>query len=189
MFRVCLPSQISIRNAQSRKKPTNLCAPRVFLQKKSAMLIIIQSCYCDYRISKPFTCSRCVICCSRDLDVQRAQRIMGFYILVTHKSTRSDNAIMWTEIELERCVKWPILDTEMFSNSCRNLLNLTPISTRIQLPERSTRETVLCDLINVAGKKRKKERKRLLPPTSDSFPRLRRRSSMFMFCLEVHAKT
>ena len=36
--------------------------------------------------------------CSRDLDVQRAQRIMGFYILVTHKSTRSDNVITLTEI-------------------------------------------------------------------------------------------
>ena len=32
-----------------------MCPPR---------LIIIQSCYFDYRIDKPFTCSRCVICVS-----------------------------------------------------------------------------------------------------------------------------
>ena len=29
--------------------------------------------------------------CSRDLDVLRAQRIIGFFILITHKSTRSEN--------------------------------------------------------------------------------------------------
>ena len=28
--------------------------------------------------------------CSRDLDVLRAQRIMDFFILITHKSTRSE---------------------------------------------------------------------------------------------------
>ena len=28
----------------------------------------------------------CFVLCSRDLDVQRAQRIMGFFILITHKS-------------------------------------------------------------------------------------------------------
>ena len=28
--------------------------------------------------------------CSRDLDVLRAQRIMGFLILITHKSTRAE---------------------------------------------------------------------------------------------------
>ena len=33
--------------------------------------------------------------CSRDLDVLRAQRIIGFFILITHKSTRSENPIAW----------------------------------------------------------------------------------------------
>ena len=33
--------------------------------------------------------------CSRDLDVLRAQRIIGFFILITHKSTRSENPITW----------------------------------------------------------------------------------------------
>ena len=31
--------------------------------------------------------------CSRDHDVLRAQRIMSFYILITHKSTRWENPI------------------------------------------------------------------------------------------------
>ena len=31
-----------------------------------------------------------LVLCSRDLDVLRAQRIMGFFILITHKSTRSE---------------------------------------------------------------------------------------------------
>ena len=34
--------------------------------------------------------------CSRDLDVLRAQRIMSFLILITHKSTKSKNLITWS---------------------------------------------------------------------------------------------
>ena len=33
------------------------------------------------------------VLCSRDLDVLRAQRIMGFFMLITHKSTRSPSHI------------------------------------------------------------------------------------------------
>ena len=37
-----------------------------------------------------------LVLCSRDLDVLRAQRIIGlFLILITHKSTRSENRITW----------------------------------------------------------------------------------------------
>ena len=45
-------------------------------------LIIIQSCYFDCRINKPFALSdpRLVIC-SRDLDVLHSQRIIGFFNL------------------------------------------------------------------------------------------------------------
>ena len=43
---------ISVRKAQSRKYVKKIC------------LIIIHSCYFDYRIDKPFTASRCVICIS-----------------------------------------------------------------------------------------------------------------------------
>ena len=35
------------------------------------------------------------VLCSRDLDVLRAQRLIGFLILITHKSTRSGNTITW----------------------------------------------------------------------------------------------
>ena len=35
------------------------------------------------------------VLCSRDLDILRAQRIMGVFILITHKSTRSENTITW----------------------------------------------------------------------------------------------
>ena len=35
------------------------------------------------------------VLCSRDLDVLRAQRIMGFFILITHKSTSSEHPITW----------------------------------------------------------------------------------------------
>ena len=34
--------------------------------------------------------------CSRDLDVLRAQRIMDFCMLITHKSMRSENPITYT---------------------------------------------------------------------------------------------
>ena len=45
-------------------------------------LIIIRSCYFEYRANKPFTCSPLdlrFVLCSRGLDVVRAQRIIGFF--------------------------------------------------------------------------------------------------------------
>ena len=35
------------------------------------------------------------VLCSLEVDIQRAQRIMGFFILIIHKSTRSENPIRW----------------------------------------------------------------------------------------------
>ena len=56
---VCLPSQSASKKHNQEKKPTNLCAPRAFLKRMCLpCLIIIHSCYFDYRISKPFACSR-----------------------------------------------------------------------------------------------------------------------------------
>ena len=43
-------------------------------------------------------CDLRFVLCSRDLDVLRAQRIIGFFILITHKSTRSDNPITWFQL-------------------------------------------------------------------------------------------
>ena len=44
--------------------------------------------------------------CSRNLDVLRAQRIMGFFILITHKSTRSQNRVTWTLITAHTRTRW-----------------------------------------------------------------------------------
>ena len=39
------------------------------------------------------------VLCSLDLDVLRAQRIMGFFSLITHKSMRSENLITYRECQ------------------------------------------------------------------------------------------
>ena len=36
-----------------------------------------------------------LVLCSFYFDVVRAQRIIGFFILITHKSTRAENSITW----------------------------------------------------------------------------------------------
>ena len=48
---------ISIQKAQSREKPTYLCAPREFLKMCPPCLIIIQSLLFDYRIARFLLCS------------------------------------------------------------------------------------------------------------------------------------
>ena len=91
-----LPAQpISIRKAESRKTAhIPLCTMWISQQMCQPHLLIIKSCYFDYRINKSFTCFRCMICiwCSVHdvLDVLRAQRIIYsrlYFILTTHKST------------------------------------------------------------------------------------------------------
>ena len=81
-----MKAHIPLRTSRISKK--QMCRP---------CLIIIKSCYFDYRINKPFIRnSRCLICfflCSLDIDVRCAQRIIGFFILITHKSMRSENPI------------------------------------------------------------------------------------------------
>ena len=60
-----LPSQpISTQKAKSRKE-----SPQTFAKMCRPCLIITQSCYCDSRINKPFTCSRCLICVSSSVHV------------------------------------------------------------------------------------------------------------------------
>ena len=53
--------------------------------------LLAQSCYFDSRINRLLHVLRFVLC-SRDLDVLRAQRIIGFF---THKSTKSENPLTW----------------------------------------------------------------------------------------------
>ena len=41
------------------------------------------------------------VLCSLDLDVPCVQRIMGFFILITHNSMRSENSITWNKNKLK----------------------------------------------------------------------------------------
>ena len=95
-----LPVQpISIRKAQSRKQPIYLCAPREFLKKWLPCLIIKQSCYFDYRIDKRVACYCCLIYDSESRRTTCAKE-HGLFILITHKSTRSENRITWMSYQL-----------------------------------------------------------------------------------------
>ena len=60
---VC-PANQRPKSTIKKNKPTNLGAPREFLNNVSAMLIILKSCYFGYRITKPIAYSRYLICVS-----------------------------------------------------------------------------------------------------------------------------
>ena len=100
---VCPPSQSESQNwAQPRNKRPHAFAHLVIATKMClSWLIIIQSCSFDCRINKPFdtlTVWSAFLALFNYLDILRVQRIMGFYILITHKSTRSENPITTEEI-------------------------------------------------------------------------------------------
>ena len=61
---VCLPSQSVPKKHNQEKSPQTFAHLVNFSEMCPPCLIIIQSCYCDYRINKPSTYSRCVICVS-----------------------------------------------------------------------------------------------------------------------------
>ena len=102
VIRVSLPSQSESEKHNQEKKPTNLCAPRELLQWCVCCLIIIQS-LPSFTIMFSLYDLRFVFC-SRDLDVLRAQRIMGFFICITHKSTRSEKPITCTVHKTNECL-------------------------------------------------------------------------------------
>ena len=114
---------IRTRKAQSRNKIPHTFAHLVnsLEQMSRPCLIISKSCYFEYRINKPFHVFSLLylrfVFCSRDLDVLRAQRIMGFFILITHKSMRSEVRITryacYKEIYSHHRSRW--------SNSLTNL--------------------------------------------------------------------
>ena len=86
----CQPSQsASEKHDQERKAHMPLRPSWISFKKLKKMclpcLLILQSCYFDYRTNTSFACSRCVICLSCDLDELRAES--------THKSTRPENPI------------------------------------------------------------------------------------------------
>ena len=65
MNRVCLPSQSASRKHNQEKKAHKPLHTSWISQKMhQSCLIIIQSCYSDCRINKPFTRSRCAFCIS-----------------------------------------------------------------------------------------------------------------------------
>ena len=100
-----LPAQpISIRKAESRKTAhIPLCTMWISQQMCQPHLLIIKSCYFDYRINKSFACFRCMICISCSvhdvLDVLHAQRIiiyrLYFILIKTHKLTTVGPNIQW----------------------------------------------------------------------------------------------
>ena len=96
---VCLPSQSAVLKYNQEKTPIRLCAPREFLKNVSAMFdnhTILLLWLKNKQNFHMFSLRDLrFVLCSRDLDVLRAQRIMGFFILITHKSTRSENQITW----------------------------------------------------------------------------------------------
>ena len=61
--------------------------------------LIKKSCFVDYWLNKLFHKFSLrdlhFLLCSLELDKLWVQRIMGFFILITHKLTRSDNLITW----------------------------------------------------------------------------------------------
>ena len=61
---VCLPSQSASKKHNQKAHTPLRTSPWISPKMCLPCLIIIQSCYFDYRINKPFTCSRCVICVS-----------------------------------------------------------------------------------------------------------------------------
>ena len=79
----CPANQHEKQNQEKEKSPQTFAHPVHFSKCVLPCLIIIQSCYFDYRINKLFTGFRCMICvelydlCSLDLDVPRVQRIKG----------------------------------------------------------------------------------------------------------------
>ena len=94
---VCLLSQSASGKHNQEKKPMYLCAPPKFPQNMCLLcLIIIQSCYFDYRMNKSFAYSQRVICVSftvRVISAYYARKGSRFFILITHKSTRLENLI------------------------------------------------------------------------------------------------
>ena len=112
MIGISLPSQSVSETQNQEKKPTNLCAPREFLKMYNHTILSLwlqnkqtfrMLSLCDLRFAL----------CSLDLRVLRAQRIMGFLILITHKSMRSENSTIWDEVDLH-CNEFILSDGILF---------------------------------------------------------------------------
>ena len=105
---VCLPSQSA--PGKHNKKPTYLCAPRKLLKNVFAMFdnhtILLFRLQNKHTFHVFMLCDLCFVLCSLDLSVLGAQRIMGFFILITHKSLRSKKPI---KLQWMKHSKWYLL--------------------------------------------------------------------------------
>ena len=75
-------------------------APTPITEMCRPCLIIIQSCHHMFSLRDPH-----FVFCSRDLDVLRARRITVFFILITHKSTKSANPTTWYILMIRQCAR------------------------------------------------------------------------------------
>ena len=68
---VCLHQSATREHNREKKSPQTFAHQVNFSNERVCRpcLVIIHSCYFDYRISTPFPCSRSFVLCSRDLDV------------------------------------------------------------------------------------------------------------------------
>ena len=113
---------ISIGKVQSRKKAHLTLRTSSMSQKMcQPCFIIIESHYFDCRIHAFSLRDLSFVLCSRDLDVLRAQRIIGFLILITHKWTRSEN---------ENETQWSTISGHQFVKEASSLLMLCAPSIR-----------------------------------------------------------
>ena len=94
---VCLLSQTAPKkHSQGKKSPHTFAiswiSPKMYLPS----LIIIQSWLLNIQTVHIRSLSDLrFVFCSLDLDVLCTQRIIGFFILITHKSTGLENLITW----------------------------------------------------------------------------------------------
>ena len=82
-----------------KKKSPHTFAHLVNFSKEMCLpsLIIIKSSYISYRINKPLACSRKEFGITWSGRTTRAKDHRLFLIIITHKSTRSENPITWSE--------------------------------------------------------------------------------------------
>ena len=75
-------------------------------------------------------CDLHFVLCARDPNVQRAQRIMGLFILITHKSTRSHDHVaagLHQVIRSTGCVSLHIPRFLIFKNNQMSFKVRTPL--------------------------------------------------------------
>ena len=112
MIGVCPLSQSADEkhNPEGKKSPHTFAHLANFPQKCVChFFIMMQSPYCVYRINKTFACSRCLICILDSghlVSVYYARKgfLAFFLIVITHKSTRSENPTTWLCFGLCDCL-------------------------------------------------------------------------------------